>query len=146
MAGTAPGQDLNLSLDRIKASHGFINKLWNAGKFVLMACQGLSEADTSHLAAVDLSSAEAQAELPMAERWALGVLHQASSYMLDSTRHKSQGLRTCPMSTLPTWLLWTCRAQNYRLSCPWLSAGHLASCMRPAFVVKRPTSKSLEHQ
>ena len=33
-------------MDRIKASHGFISKLWNAGKSVLMACEGLSEADT----------------------------------------------------------------------------------------------------
>ena len=33
--GTSPGQDLNLSLDRVNASRNFTNKLWNAGKFVL---------------------------------------------------------------------------------------------------------------
>lgn len=33
--GTSPGQDLNLSLDRVNSSRNFTNKLWNAGKFVL---------------------------------------------------------------------------------------------------------------
>ena len=33
--GTAPGQDLNLSLDRVNASRNFTNKLWQAGKFLL---------------------------------------------------------------------------------------------------------------
>lgn len=33
--GTSPGQDVNLSMDKITASRNFINKIWNAGKFVL---------------------------------------------------------------------------------------------------------------
>lgn len=33
--GTAPGQDLNLSLDRVNANRNFTNKLWNIGKFIL---------------------------------------------------------------------------------------------------------------
>lgn len=33
--GTSPGQDLNLSLDRVNSSRNFTNKLWNAGKFIL---------------------------------------------------------------------------------------------------------------
>lgn len=33
--GTAPGQDVNLSLDRVNHARNFTNKLWNAGKFVL---------------------------------------------------------------------------------------------------------------
>lgn len=33
--GTSPGQDLNLSLDRVNAARNFTNKLWNAGKFIL---------------------------------------------------------------------------------------------------------------
>ena len=33
--GTSPGQDLNLSLDRVNSARNFTNKLWNAGKFVL---------------------------------------------------------------------------------------------------------------
>ena len=33
--GTSPGQDLNLSLDRVNSARNFTNKLWNAGKFIL---------------------------------------------------------------------------------------------------------------
>ena len=75
-AGTAPGQDLNLSTDRIKATHGFVNKVWNAGKFVLMACEAADEAAKADLARADFSSPEAAAQLPLAERWILGALHQ----------------------------------------------------------------------
>jgi len=33
--GTTPGQDVNLSMERLGANKGFTNKLWNAGKFIL---------------------------------------------------------------------------------------------------------------
>ena len=65
-------------MDRIKASHGFVNKLWNAAKFVLMACEGRSEDEMHALAAAELSSHGAQQHLPLAERWILGALHQVS--------------------------------------------------------------------
>ncbi len=34
--GTAPGYDLNFSIEKIEAAWNFINKLWNATRFVLM--------------------------------------------------------------------------------------------------------------
>ena len=77
-AGTAPGQDLNLSMDRIKATHGFVNKVWNAGKFVLMACEACDEAAGAGLAQADFSAPEASSQLPLAERWIIGALHQVS--------------------------------------------------------------------
>jgi valyl-tRNA synthetase len=46
--GTSPGQDVNLSLERVNSNRNFTNKLWNAGKFVLFnleqASGGLFEA------------------------------------------------------------------------------------------------------
>ncbi len=33
---TAPGQDLRFDIDKVKSSWNFINKLWNASRFVLM--------------------------------------------------------------------------------------------------------------
>ena len=33
--GNTPGQDLNLSMERLTANRNFINKLWNGGKFIL---------------------------------------------------------------------------------------------------------------
>lgn len=37
--GTSPGQDINLSLDRVNSARNFSNKLWNAGKFVLFSLE-----------------------------------------------------------------------------------------------------------
>ena len=39
-AGTTPGQDLNLSMERITANRNLTNKLWNAGKFHRAAAGG----------------------------------------------------------------------------------------------------------
>lgn len=41
--GTAPGQDLNLSLDRITAMRNFTNKIWNAGKYILFNLEKVSD-------------------------------------------------------------------------------------------------------
>jgi valyl-tRNA synthetase len=35
VTGSGPGQDVNLSMERLNANKGFTNKLWNAGKFIL---------------------------------------------------------------------------------------------------------------
>ena len=40
---SAPGMDLRYDEDKVKASWNFINKLWNASRFVLMNCEDLTE-------------------------------------------------------------------------------------------------------
>ena len=37
LTGSGPGNDLNLSLERVTAGRNFANKLWNAGRFILGA-------------------------------------------------------------------------------------------------------------
>lgn len=37
LVGSTPGQDVNISLDKVAANRNFANKLWNAGRFVLGA-------------------------------------------------------------------------------------------------------------
>ena len=37
LTGSTPGKDLNLSLEAVEANRNFANKLWNAGRLVLMA-------------------------------------------------------------------------------------------------------------
>ncbi len=39
LVGSAPGQDINLSLEKVGANRNFANKLWNAGRFVLGALE-----------------------------------------------------------------------------------------------------------
>ncbi len=68
----SPGNDLNLSLDRVEANRNFANKLWNAGRFVL-----------GNLA--NLSSADASAGLPptLPDRW---ILTRLAQVVAESTR------------------------------------------------------------
>ena len=47
--GTSPGQDLNLSLERLKSNRNFTNKVWNAGKFVLFAMEDLSDDERAEI-------------------------------------------------------------------------------------------------
>jgi valyl-tRNA synthetase len=75
-SGTAAGQDLNLSLDRVNANRNFTNKLWNAGKFILFQLEKASDESWAQLAAADFSSQEAVAALPLTERWVVSATHQ----------------------------------------------------------------------
>lgn len=42
---SGPGQDLRYDEDKVKATWNFINKLWNASRFVLMNLEGFEEKD-----------------------------------------------------------------------------------------------------
>lgn len=74
--GTSPGQDLNLSLDRVNSSRNFTNKLWNAGKFVLFNLDKVDDAEWQRLSSVDLSSPASTSGLALPERWVVSSLHQ----------------------------------------------------------------------
>ncbi|KAK2076030.1 hypothetical protein QBZ16_001366 [Prototheca wickerhamii] len=75
--GTAPGQDLNLSLDRVTAARNFTNKLWNAGKFVLHALRDAGDEEWAALADAEARLDGVRETLPLAERWALEALDRA---------------------------------------------------------------------
>jgi valyl-tRNA synthetase len=80
--GGTPGQDLNLSLDRVLSSRNFSNKIWNAAKFVLMALENAPEgagAAWAAAAAADFSAPGAAVGLPLAERWAVSAAHAAAA-------------------------------------------------------------------
>jgi hypothetical protein len=75
--GTAAGQDLNLSLDRVNSNRNFTNKLWNAGKFVLFQLEGVQDSgEWARLASADFSSSSSWQGLCLSDRWILSSLHQ----------------------------------------------------------------------
>ncbi len=43
LVGSTPGNDMSLSLKKVEANRNFANKLWNAGRFVISAIQGIGE-------------------------------------------------------------------------------------------------------
>ena len=46
---SAPGQDLRYDEDKVKSTWNFINKIWNASRYVLMNTEDLKEIDLSNL-------------------------------------------------------------------------------------------------
>lgn len=74
--GNAPGQDINLSLDRVTSSRNLTNKIWNASKFVLFGTKELSDEDFKALAATAFSSSEDLVQLDLASRWIVSRLHE----------------------------------------------------------------------
>lgn len=75
-AGTTPGQDLNLSLDRVTANRNFTNKIWNAAKFILMNLEAVSDSEWAELKAASFETQQSLETLALAERWILSSLHQ----------------------------------------------------------------------
>jgi len=97
--GTAAGQDLNLSMERVTSARNFTNKLWNAGKFILANLQGVSDDEWRALGEADYgagsgapltgaaeasgaaaAAAAAAAVLPLprrlADRWVVSAVHE----------------------------------------------------------------------
>ncbi|GCF93362.1 valine--tRNA ligase [Enterococcus florum] len=63
--GSAPGQDVRFSYEKMDAAWNFINKIWNASRFVIMNIEGFTTADS------DLSG-----EKTVADRWILTRLNE----------------------------------------------------------------------
>ena len=66
-------------MDRVVSSRNFCNKLWNAGKFILMNLQNVEEERWQSLETADFSQADSLQGLPLTERWILSATHQVSS-------------------------------------------------------------------
>lgn len=63
--GTAPGQDLKFSYEKVEASWNFINKVWNASRFALINMNGLKVQD------IDLSNVT-----EVSDKWILTRLNE----------------------------------------------------------------------
>ena len=70
--GSAPGQDVRFSYEKMDAAWNFINKIWNASRFVLMNVEGMSAADL-HL----------DGQKSVADRWILTRLNET----IDKVTH-----------------------------------------------------------
>lgn len=70
--GSAPGQDMRFSYEKMDAAWNFINKIWNASRFVLMNVEGMTVAD------IDFSG-----EKSVADRWILTRLNETIEKVTD---------------------------------------------------------------
>lgn len=62
--GSSPGNDINLSRQKLEAGRNFANKLWNATRFILRSLEGSSEDPT-----------RISETLPLEDRWILSRLN-----------------------------------------------------------------------
>ncbi|BAL81338.1 valine--tRNA ligase [Caldisericum exile] len=63
---TVGGQDINLSKEKLKASRNFVNKIWNASRFVLMNLEGFNPEEID----------ETNLELELEDKWFLSRLNK----------------------------------------------------------------------
>ncbi len=73
--GTAPGNDLRFSEDRVEAARNFANKVWNAARFVLTSLEGASNLNGWH----SLNALEHRED-----RWVIGRLDRATNEVNQS--------------------------------------------------------------
>ena len=73
LTGSTPGNDMNLSIDRVRANRNFANKIWNATRFVL----GNLPEDFSYTGLPDAN------QLDLSDRW---VLHRLNHIIETATR------------------------------------------------------------
>jgi valyl-tRNA synthetase len=63
---TVGGQDINLSKEKLKASRNFVNKIWNASRFVLMNLEGFNPNEID----------EKDLDLELEDKWFLSRLNR----------------------------------------------------------------------
>ena len=64
VSGVSAGNDIRFSEDKVEGTRNFINKLWNASRFVLMNCDGVDIKDIS------------ECKLSVADKWIISRLNE----------------------------------------------------------------------
>jgi len=70
--GSAPGQDIRFSYEKMESSWNFINKIWNASRYVIMNLDDFKVED------IDLSG-----EKTLADRWILARLNETVAHVTE---------------------------------------------------------------
>ena len=76
LTGNAPGNDMRFYESRVKAARNFLNKVWNATRFILMNDDGKDTFDKSALGKID--------NLKLEDRWVISKLNKTISEVTDN--------------------------------------------------------------
>ncbi|MDK4468810.1 valine--tRNA ligase [Enterococcus hirae] len=74
--GSAPGQDVRFSYEKMDAAWNFINKIWNASRFVIMNSEGMTVEDITLIG-----------EKTVADRWILTRLNETIAKVTELFDH-----------------------------------------------------------
>ncbi len=87
----APGTDIAFSYDKVESYRAFANKIWNAGRFILMNLEKLSEVHWASLAhalvpipSVGFEPVSGPLELQLADRWIFSRLATVTREINDA--------------------------------------------------------------
>ncbi len=87
----APGTDIAFSVEKVDAHRSFANKIWNAGRFILMNLAKLPESQRDQLAAalepipgLGLGAAAGPETLALADRWVFSRLRAVTAQIEES--------------------------------------------------------------
>jgi len=90
-SSAAPGTDIAFSDDKVQAYRAFANKIWNAGRFILMNLASLSEPAQRHLGAsleaipeIGLSAVPGNESLKLADQWIFSRLATVTREMNEA--------------------------------------------------------------
>jgi valyl-tRNA synthetase len=83
VVGTTPGNDISISEAKMEAQRNFVNKLWNAGRFILANASGEWGVMGGEAGAGDSSLATRHSPLTLADRW---IRSRAEHVTAESTR------------------------------------------------------------
>jgi valyl-tRNA synthetase len=90
----APGTDIAFSVDKIEANRNFANKIWNAGRFILMNLEKLSESHREALGRMRETASDngfervpGAPEMELADRWIFSRLAAATRQVNDALAH-----------------------------------------------------------
>lgn len=78
--GTSPGQDLRFSYEKVEATWNFINKIWNASRFVMMNIEGMEAKD------IDLSNVT-----DVSDQWILTRLNETIAKVTELSERYEYG-------------------------------------------------------
>lgn len=79
--GVANGSDIRFSSDKIDGTRNFMNKIWNASRFVLMNCEGK-----------ELSASISDCQLTLADKWILAKLNTTVKQVTEFVEKFELGL------------------------------------------------------
>ena len=80
VTGNSPGNDMRFYWERVKASRNFINKVWNASRFMMMNMEG-----------VDISGVTQESLVPE-DKWILSLLNRVVKDVTDNMERFELGI------------------------------------------------------
>ena len=92
-SGNAPGNDMRFSDEKIESARNFVNKLWNASRFLLM---NLDEDDETLLASPE------SGELAIEDRWILSEFNRLAGTVNENLDHFEIGVALAAIYSF-TW-------------------------------------------